>query len=103
MSERRKDERISLPLETHCEMLSGRHAARLADLSLGGCYVESLAQVSVGEVVRFEIETPTGRRLPLRGEVVYHHPHLGFGVHFVNLSDLEQEMLASIIEYGRTI
>lgn len=101
MAERRRDERIALPLEARCEMLSGKHAARLADLSFGGCFVESLAQVTVGEVVRFEIQLPTGRWLPLRGEVIYHQPHLGFGVRFVNLPELEREMLAQIIEYGR--
>jgi c-di-GMP-binding flagellar brake protein YcgR len=100
MPERRRDERIALPLEAHYEALSGKYVARLSDVSLGGCYVESLAQVSVGETIRFEIQLPTGRWLPLQGEVVYHHPHLGFGVRFTDLSELEREMLASIIEYG---
>lgn len=100
MAERRRDERISLPLEARCEGLSGKYTARLADVSLGGCYVESLALVSVGEQIQFQIQLPTGRWLPLHGEVVYYQPTLGFGVRFTELSELESEMLRYIIEYG---
>jgi c-di-GMP-binding flagellar brake protein YcgR len=103
MEDKRRDERVSLPLEAHCEGLSGKYSARLSDVSLGGCYVETLALVSVGEHIRFEVQLPTGRWLPLQGEVVYHHPNLGFGVRFTEISELEREMLASIIEYGSAI
>lgn len=100
MADKRQHERISLPLEVRWEGLSGKYNARLSDLSLGGCYVESLAQVSIGERIRFEIQLPTGRWMELHGEVIYHQPTLGFGVHFTKLSELEREMLASVIEYG---
>jgi Tfp pilus assembly protein PilZ len=101
MIEKRQHERISLPLEVHLESLSGKYAARLTDLSLGGCYIETLALVSVGERVRFEVHLPTARRLLLKGEVIYHQPTLGFGVCFVDLSDVDREMLAQIVEYGK--
>ena len=101
MEDKRKYERVALPLEAHCEGLSGKYTARLSDVSLGGCYVESLARVSEGECIRFEIQLPTGRWLPLQGEVVYHQSNIGFGVRFTELSELEREMLTSIIEYGR--
>jgi c-di-GMP-binding flagellar brake protein YcgR len=99
-SDRRRDERVSLPLEAQCEGMSGKYVARLSDVSLGGCYVESLASVSVGERIQFQIRLPTGRWLPLQGEVVYQQPTLGFGVRFTDLSEIEREMLAHIIEYG---
>ena len=101
MANRRRDIRVSLPLEARFEALSGKHTARLSDVSLGGCYVETLSHVTIGEAIQFMINLPTGRWLPLRGEVVYHQPNLGFGVRFVNLSDDEREMLAYVIEYGR--
>lgn len=53
MSDKRRDARVSLPLEAHCEGLSGKYVARLSDVSLGGCYVESLASVAVGERIQF--------------------------------------------------
>jgi hypothetical protein len=101
MADKRRDERVSLPLEARCEGLSGKYTARLSDVSIGGCYVETLALVAVGERIRFEIQLPTGRWLPLHGEVVYHQQNLGFGVRFTELSELDREMLAHIIEYGR--
>ena len=100
MANRRRDVRVSLPLEARFEALSGKHTARLSDVSLGGCYVETLSHVTIGEAIQFGIHLPTGRWLTLKGEVVYHHRNLGFGVRFVDLSDEEREMLEHIVEYG---
>ena len=100
MADRRRYERVTLPLEARWEGLSGRHPARLSDLSLGGCFVESLGQVLVGESIQFDIQLPTGRWISLGGEVMYHQPNLGFGVRFKELPELEREMLASLVEYG---
>lgn len=94
----RFDERYSLPLEIHWESLSGKHEARISDISLGGCFMESLAQVSIGDEVNFEIELPTGGRMPLRGEVVHHQPNLGFGVRFAGLSMMERNVLTHVIK-----
>jgi hypothetical protein len=94
----RHDPRYLLPLEVHWESISGKHEARISDISLGGCYMESLAQVVVGEEIHFEIQLPTGGRMPLRGEVIYHQPNLGFGVRFTNLSVMERNVLAHVIK-----
>ena len=99
--ERRRDERIPLILEVRWEGLSGKHVARISDISLSGCFVESLGQVSVGELVRFEIQLPTSRWMPLRGEVVYHLASLGFGVQFMGLTTMERNLLAHVIDYAR--
>jgi PilZ domain len=93
----RFDERYLLPLEVHWESLSGKHEARISDIGLGGCYMESLAPVAIGEEVRFEIQLPTGGRMPLRGEVVHHQPNLGFGLRFASLSVMERNVLTHVI------
>jgi c-di-GMP-binding flagellar brake protein YcgR len=93
----RIDERHSLPLEVQWESLSGKHEARISDISLGGCFMESLAQVSIGEEVHFEIQLPTGGRMPLRGEVIHRQSNLGFGLRFADLSMMERNMLAHVI------
>jgi hypothetical protein len=94
----RLDERYTLPLELHWQSLSGKHEARISDISLGGCYVESLAQVSIGEEVRFEIQLPTGGRMPLSGEVMHHQPNLGFGLRFAGLSVMERNVLTHVLK-----
>lgn len=93
----RRDERYSLPLEVYWESLSGKHQARISDISLGGCYLESIAPVAISEQIHFEIQLPTGGRMPLRGEVVHLHPNLGFGLRFVSLSVMERNVLAHVM------
>ena len=56
--ERRQNERVRFPPEVRWEGLSGRHAARVYDLSLSGCYIESLGQVQPRERVSFGIQSP---------------------------------------------
>lgn len=101
MDERRITDRVPLSLEVRWDSLSGRRSARISDISLTGCYVESLGQVTLGEQVRLEMQTPTGRWITLSGEVVHHDPNIGFGVRFASLSDLEHNILVHVIDYAR--
>ena len=93
MEDRREEQRKEISLDVRWE---GGHA-RLNDLSLGGCYVDSLGQVSVGDIVSLEIKMPDGSWLPLRGTVAYYHPGLGFSVCFTFLTEEEQDKLSEII------
>lgn len=97
--ERRIEERVPLVLDVRWESLSGKHTARISDMSLSGCYVESLGQVTVGELIRFEVQLPTGRWMPLVGEAVYHLPSMGFGIRFKRLTETQREVIASLLDY----
>src|SRR5215212_9058799 len=97
--ERRIEERVPLMLELRWESLSGRHPARISDMSLNGCYVETMGQVTVGELIRLEVQLPTGRWLPLIGEAVYHLPGMGFGLRFRRLTETQREVIASLLDY----
>ena len=95
--ERREEERKEVALEVRWEGGSGRHPARISDLSLGGCYLDTLGGVEVGEIISLEIRLPSGEWLPLRGTVAFHHPGLGFSVCFTFLTDEEQYQLSELI------
>lgn len=99
--ERRTAERVPLPLEAKWAGQSGLHAARISDVSMGGCYIESLGQVSVGERIDFEVQLPTGKWMHLNGQVAFVHPNMGFGVRFRELSELESNLLEDIVNFGR--
>lgn len=99
--EQRHHERIRFPLEVRWEGLSGKHQARIYDISLRGCYIESLGQVQLKEYIRFEIQSPTGRWLALQGEVVHCQPNIGFGVSLIDMSELQNNALAELIDYTR--
>lgn len=97
----RRHDRVETPLEVRWSGLSGRQVARLSDIGLGGCYIESLGQVSDGEEIRIEIQLPTGRWLSLRGMIVYHLQNLGFGLRFIDLSETQVEVIRNLIDYLR--
>ena len=97
INERRRQPRGSVMLEIRWEDLSGRYNARITDISADGCYIESIGQVTVGQQIRFEIHLPTKNWVPFRGEVVNHHPNLGFGVRFVGMTEQEKEVLAQAL------
>lgn len=91
--ERRGDERRGVSLEAWWEGLSGRHGARVSDISMGGCYIDSPGKVSDGEHVVFSIRKPDGSWLTLRGEVVSSEINIGFSLAYDSLIDDEQQEL----------
>lgn len=97
MDDRREEERKNVNLEVRWEGSSGRHPARVTDLGLGGCYLDTLGDVNVGEVIELSIKLPSGEWLPLRGSIAFHHPGLGFSVCFSFLTDDEQYHLTQLI------
>lgn len=94
---RRSDERVSTNLPARWGGLSGNHEARIEDLSLGGCFVNTAGRVDIGEVVDVEMKLPSGEWLPLRGEVVAYQQGIGFGVLFSFLTEDEEQALKDLI------
>ncbi len=93
--ERRDEERIPLSLEVRWEGVS--RSARLSDISVDGCYIDTIAaNVVIGEVISFEVRLPDGEWLPLRGEVTHTMPGVGFGLCFTFLTDEEQRLIAQL-------
>lgn len=100
--ERRIHERVRFPLDAKWQGMSGGHEARVYDLSFGGCYIEAGGHVKLLESLCFEIQSPTGRVLPLQGEVVHVQIGFGFAVRFTELSEEQQSGLTALLEYAQT-
>ncbi len=94
---RRSDERVSINLPVKWDGLSGRHEARVEDLSMGGCFVNTAGRVDPGEIVSIAVKLPSGEWLQLRGEVVSYQQGIGFGVLFSFLTDDEEQALRELI------
>lgn len=94
---RRSDERVSINLPARWNGLSGTSEARIEDLSLGGCFVNTGGRVDIGEIVGVEIKLPSGEWLQLRGEVVSCQAGIGFGVLFSFLTDEEEQALRELV------
>ncbi len=95
--ERRSDERVSLNLPVRWDAGAGNSEARLEDLSLGGCFVNTAGRVDVGDLVGLEIKLPSGELLLVRGEVTSYQIGIGFGVLFPFLTDEEEQSLRELI------
>ena len=99
MDERRSGQRWDVVLDAVWDGTSGNYNARITDLSDGGCYMDSLGDVTVGEPVNLKLQLPGGEWLELSGVVAHHTPPMGFGVRFVDLSDDQLSTLRAFIEY----
>ena len=95
--ERRSNKRKRLLLEAKWESMSNTHAARVEDLSLGGCFVDTSGRVELNEAVDLEIQLPSGERLSLRGQVASFQPGVGFGMSFTSLSEDEIAALKNLM------
>ena len=103
MSDRRNEKRWDVCLDAAWDGKSGNHHARVTDLSEGGCYVDSLGEAQVGELIVFKLQLPDSEWLELTGEVAHQTPPLGFGLKFINLSDEQRERLRSLIDHLQPI
>lgn len=98
MSDRRSEKRWDVCLDAVWDGKSGNYVARVTDLSEGGCYVDSLGEAQIGEVLDFKLQLPDGEWLELRGEVAHQTPPLGFGLRFVDLTDEQRERFRSLLQ-----
>jgi hypothetical protein len=101
--DRRSEKRLDVCLDAVWDGNSGNHTARITDLSEGGCYVDSLGQAHVGEVLNVKLQLHDGRCLELTGEVAHQMPPIGFGVRFVNLDSEKLEKLRSLLAELQTV
>lgn len=93
MDERRSKPRLSVSLEALWDRESDNHPALVTDLSLGGCYLNTVGEVMRGETVCFRVLLPDGDWLYVEGEVRHHVGGRGFGVQFTDLDpDQEQKI-----------
>jgi hypothetical protein len=91
--DRRKNIRTSINLRARWEGNSGHQEARIGDLGLGGCFVDSMSRVEIGELVSLEIELPSGEWLPVRGRVTSFQEAVGFGLEFIFLTEYQESQL----------
>jgi hypothetical protein len=95
--ERRTSQRKRILVEAKWESMSNTHEARVDDVSLGGCFVNTFGRVEPNEAVNLQIKLPSGEWLPLRGRVASYQPGVGFGISFTSLSKNETAALKGLI------
>ena len=92
----RRYPRVQVLIDCQVEGTSGRAPTRLSELSLGGCYVDTRTQFSVGASVTIYAAFPAGD-VVLSGHVLYVQPTYGFGVGFDDLPDTTRQQLHAFV------
>jgi len=92
----REHERTTYLTETIIEASSGRHLARISDISSGGCYIDSIVEVTVGDPISFEINRAGDGPLQFSGTVAYRLSGMGFGVKYVQLDAAQHRFLRGL-------
>jgi hypothetical protein len=98
--ERRRNERQKVVLEATWESLSKRHEARVDDVSVSGCFVNTYGQVTVGEAIELNIMRRSGEWLTLNGVVAMYQQGVGFGLAFTDLNYAKKRALQDLMATG---
>jgi hypothetical protein len=99
--ERRNNKRKRILLEAKWESMSRTHEARVDDVSLGGCFVNTYGHVEPAEQINLQIQLPSGAWLPLQGRVASYQPGVGFGIAFTSLSASERSTLKELLDTAK--
>jgi c-di-GMP-binding flagellar brake protein YcgR len=96
--ERRKHPRfsITLPVEVHTE---GGHAAFrciTSDLSLGGCYIETLEPFPVGTTLDLKLRIED--TLHIQAKVITAYPQVGNGMQFIRILPEDHDLLNAFLD-----
>lgn len=94
---KRSQNRVNVPLSVVLDSISGHREVRLTDLSLGGCYVDSISSVRPEEIVKFKLSLPHGRTEEMSGTVVYVHEGIGFGIQFNDMTGEQRTVIEQVI------
>jgi hypothetical protein len=77
---------------------TGEHDACISNVSLEGCFLNTMGEAEIGDRVSFKAHLPTDELIELRGEVVHRQARpIGFGLRFEGLSATEQMFLKLLI------
>lgn len=96
VNERRQHRRVARPFEGRFSGSSGNTVCRIADISLGGCFVQSLASPAPGEEVVVTVVVGN-HTLVFPGTVVYVDAGMGFAVRFRDIPQEELDELSRLL------
>ena len=94
--ERRAHPRRTAPMDGFWRGASGDSQCRIADVSWGGCFVETVSDPVVGEATVITVQTPSGL-IELPSRIVSVERGIGFSVEFQTLSERHRQALSSLL------
>ena len=95
--EKRKADRVPLVLEVSWEGSGNKSSARTTDISATGCFIDTLGQVGVNDILNLKFKPPDGDYISVEGKVIYQQVGVGFGVRFTRMADSDRRRLEAIL------
>ena len=97
-SERRVYPRFEWSMTANISELSGGPPAqaRLADISLGGCYLDMLAPSPLNSRVRISLDIER-EGFEATAEIKFSAPRMGMGLQFISMSDRDRALLEKLL------
>jgi hypothetical protein len=87
---------VRVPVEVHAEGSEAPIRCATSDLSLGGCYIESLYPFPVG--TSLELKLQLEGTLLILGKVVTSYPQVGNGIQFLKILPEDRAELAAFLD-----
>jgi two-component system chemotaxis response regulator CheY len=99
MSElKRENNPVTVSLDVVWQGSSGKHDARMSEISMEGCFIDSKVQGrGLGETVDFKVHLPGGPWVSLQGELISQEYPIGFGLRFTSLTATDERLLAAVV------
>ena len=96
--ERRQHKRVARPFEGSWTGASGANSCRITDVSLGGCFVQTLATPTAGEDTQVTIAFGKDVSVTFAGKVIYVEPKMGFAVKFNDLDPEGSDQVRRLVD-----
>lgn len=93
---------VSVSLDVVWQDSAGKQDARMSELSMDGCFIDSYVQGrTLGDDVAFKVHLPAGPWVSLHGELVNQDYPVGFGLRFTGLTDGDRRLLGQVVDAHR--
>ncbi len=95
--ERRRQKRVPVLFDVVWEGKTENYDARTSDLSMGGCFVDTMCRVTTGETLKLRLSLPNQDWVEVEGLVTYFSANVGFGLKFTRLSEAARKKLEKLV------
>ncbi len=92
-----KDENVFVTLDVVWHGSAGKFDARVGQISMEGCFVESMGQEVLGETIHLNVRLPSGVWVTLLGNVSSQEYPIGFEVRFTDLTRQNERLLMEVV------
>ena len=91
--DRRQFDRSRLIVDVFFDGNDATGVASTKDISVGGFYMNTQAEIPEGSVLLVRIPFPDGKQVVANAEVVYSNPARGVGLRFQSLSEENRQLI----------